>query len=295
MLRPVLSSRLAGLLLGAVLVTAMPGCNRARPIPAPSGDAILTYEVRGILREAPPGQRRARISHEAIPGYMEAMTMEFDVAEPAALAEFHPGDALGFRLSVTDKRGWIDRLRKLDERPNVPSAPETAAAPAALPDRLPDCELIDETGRRFHLSDYAGRPLAITFIFTRCPFPDFCPRMNERFAEARFIAGVQLKEKDWRFVSVTIDPEYDTSERLAEYAARYGERHEGWIFATGQRQDIRALGAAVGLVVSAGPGLPEHNLRTVVIDPGGRVKKIFSGNNWTTDELVSELHELSLR
>lgn len=289
MLFPALSARRFPS-LGALMLLAAAGCSR-QPV-AQTGDLVTNYEVRGILREASPGSRRARISHEAIPGYMEAMTMEFETAEPAQLAELQPGDALAFRLSVTEKRGWIDRLRKLDARPAVPAAPEIAPTQATLPATLPDCELIDETGRAFHLSDYAGHPLAITFIFTRCPYPDFCPRMNERFAELQRV--ITHGHFDMHLLSITLDPEYDTPERLAEYAKRYVRDPKDWKFATGARADIRALGAAVGLRVNETPSLPEHNLRTVVVDAGGRVRRIFSGNTWTASELAAEMERAPL-
>lgn len=212
--------------------------------------------------------------------------MEFDVAAPAALAGLHPGEAIAFRLSVTEKRGSIDRLHKIDEHLIVPAAPETAAAPAALPASLPDCALTDETGRACRLADYAGEPVAITFIFTRCPFPNYCPLLNSRFAEAQRALPA---ERRWHLFSITLDPEYDTPARLAEYAARFPRDPKRWTFATGARADIRALGAAVGLAVAETAALPEHNLRTVVIDAKGRVQKIFSGNEWTAADLVAEL------
>jgi protein SCO1/2 len=267
-------------------VAAFGGCGRA-----PSTDlraeasAPKTYEVRGVLQRMLAGGRRAVIAHEAIADYMPAMTMEFEAQDSADLAAFAPGDVLAFRLSVTDTKGWIDRVRKLGTAPVQVSAP-LQALPATI--TLPDTALVHEHGDPLRLHDFRESALAFTFFFTRCPYPDFCPRLNTQFAAVQrtLAAGT---ETNWQLLSITLDPDYDTPARLAEYAAHYTPDSAHWRFATGDAAEIRALGEAVGLAVRRDGERIDHNLRTVVVDATGRVQKVFEGNTWTSAELAAEM------
>ena len=271
-----------------LLLTA--GCDRA-----PSGGRssavkaeVATYEAKGVLKEITAGGRKAVIAHEAIPDYMVAMTMEFEAADAQELAGLRPGDVLAFRLSVTETHGWIDRVRKTGESvvPVSASPPPSAVEAGTL---LPDCELVDQRGQPFRLADFKGRALAFTFIFTRCPFPDFCPRMNNQLSAAQLEIAAAKAGANWHLLSISLDPEYDTPARLAEYAARYQPDAAHWTFATGRSEDILKLGSTVGLVVSREGGQINHNLRTVVVDAAGRVQKIFAGNEWTAADLAAEM------
>ena len=266
---------------------------RSRIAPPAAPSRITTYEVRGVLQETSKDGRKAIIAHEEIPGYMEAMTMEFDVLNSALPGGLEPGDRMAFRLSVSETQSWIDQVRKLGgttgPRPSVttPATPNVASTQVGMP--LPDCALIDQRGRAFRLSDLKGKALAITFIFTRCPLPNFCPLMNRHFAEVQRALKDERASTDWHLLSVTFDPEYDTPERLAKYAEPYGPDTAHWTFATGELASIRQLGGAVGLAVSNNGGPLDHNLRTVVVDATGRVQKVFAGNEWTPRELVDEM------
>lgn len=221
---------------------------------------------------------------------MAAMTMEFEAKSANDLAGFKPGDVIAFRLSVTETHGWIDQVRKTGVAA-LEASPVPAAGADALPpgSPLPDCELVDQRGQPFRLSDFKGRALAFTFIFTRCPFPDFCPRMNNQLNAVQRELGAASGATNWHLLSISLDPGYDTPERLAEYAPRYQPDAARWTFATGKSEDILKLGLAVGLVVSREGGQINHNLRTVVVDAAGRVQKIFAGNEWSAAELTSEL------
>jgi protein SCO1/2 len=252
-----------------------------------------TYAVNGVLREVSADRRKAVIAHEAIPGYMEAMTMEFDVHDSVLPNGLEPGDRVAFRLSVTETKSWIDRVRKLgstaEPRPAVTAPVIPNAASTQIGMLLPDCALIDQRGRAFRLSDLKGKALAITFIFTRCPLPNFCPLMNRHFAEVQRALKDEPTLSDWHLVSVTFDPEYDTSERLAKYAEFYEPDPAHWTFAGGELAAIQQLGSAVGLSVSNQGGPLDHNLRTVVVDAAGRVQKVFAGNEWKPRELLDEM------
>ena len=221
--------------------------------------------------------------------------MDFEAAEANELAGLRPGDAISFRLVITPEHGWIEGIQR---RPGVRGAPAPASSVANAPenvlsvgDRLPDAPLVDQTGRPFRLSELRGKPLALTFIFTRCPFPDYCPRLNAQFAAAQNA----IEPAKAQLLSISIDPVYDTPARLTEYSARYAPDTAKWRFATGEVAEIRRLGAALGLVVAPENGTLSHSLRTIVVDSTGRIEKVFSGNGWTATELADALKAAGAR
>jgi protein SCO1/2 len=253
--------------------------------------------VRGVVLELRPTERMVRIRHEEIPGYMAAMTMPFEVRDTNELAGLEAGDTVVFRLNVTATEGWIDRIRKLD-------APKSNLLPTRGPfrfvrdveplrpgDPLPRYVFTNQFGRAFSTEDFKGRALAITFIFTRCPFPTFCPRMSEHFAEVqRRLLARAGGPTNWHLLTISFDPDYDTPEVLRRYAEARGADPAHWTFATGDLVDITAIGEQFGLEFwrDAGGGI-NHNLRTAVVDARGRVQTIWPENKWTPDELVEEL------
>lgn len=167
------------------------------------------------------------------------------------------------------------------------------AQPARLGtgDAVPDCAFISQDGEAFQLSRFKGRAVAVTFIFTRCPLPDYCPRLSARFAEAQRLL---MAEKGWHLLSLSFDPAHDTPEQLRAYARGQGADSACWTFATAQPGVVRAFGALFGLTAEEKAGLLDHNLRTVVIDAGGHVQHIFEGNAWTAEELVWEMKKAKL-
>lgn len=285
-------------LLGIVCLTIIlaTACKQNEP---PSDEVVhigtnaTIYTVKGVIKELLPSQKQVRIAHEEIPGYMGAMTMKFDVKDAKALDGLRPGDVVTFRLVITEDDGWIAQINQtgVNVGTNVASStPVSDFFPKELKvgQMVPDCLLTNQFGRALRLSEFKGDALAFTFIFTRCPFPDFCPRMNKNF-EAAFRQLSSGSRTNWHLLSISFDPVYDTPERLAEYARRYRTNSAAWDFATGATNDIRNLGGSFGLMFHHIGELFEHNVRTVVVDPDGRLRKVFSNNMWTPEELVSEM------
>ena len=269
-------------------VLALFGCDRPAPRAIPAAPRLSTYEARGVLRKIDAPRGKAVIAHETITGFMEAMTMEFDVPDAASLAALQPGDALAFRLNVDDTRSWIDRVKKTG-RSEVATPAATAMESLQPGAPLPDCPLVDSRGVVFHLGDFKGRALAFTFIFTRCPLPDFCPLMNRNLAAAHRALTADTARTNWHLLSISFDPQYDTPERLAAYASPYLADSARWTFATGEIADVQKLGEAFGLLVARNGEQIDHTLRTVVVDAAGRVQKIFVGNEWSAAELIGEM------
>jgi protein SCO1/2 len=262
----------------------------------PHGSHQQVFQVKGIIIELKPRQKEVTIKHEAVPSYMPAMTMPFEVKNTNDLAGLQAGDPVSFRLTVTDTEGWIDQIRKIG--PPTNTVPTTGPfrfvreiRPLNPGDLLPDYHFTNQLGQSFSLGKFKGRALAITFLFTRCPYPTFCPLMANHFAEAqqKLLARPQ-GPTNWHLVTISFDPQFDSPAVLKAYAEAYKYDPAHWSFATGTLVDITAIADQFGLAFwhDESGGL-SHNLRTAVMDASGRVQKVFEGNQWTSDELVAEL------
>jgi protein SCO1/2 len=246
--------------------------------------------------EVHPEEKSVRIKHEEIPGYMQAMTMPFDVKDAKELSGIEAGDPVSFRMIVTDTYGWIDQIRKTGAKTNVlPSTPNLRFSrdlePLNVGDPMPEYNFTNQLGERFSTAQFKGRALAINFIFTRCPFPTFCPMTARNFSEVQQkLLALPESPSNWHLLTISFDPDFDTPAVLKAYAQNYEAKPERWTFATGATADIADLGAKFGLTFWRDEtGSISHNLRTLVIDASGRVQNIIGGNEWTSDELVREL------
>jgi protein SCO1/2 len=258
---------------------------------------MQVFTVKGVIRELEPDGKTAIIRHEAIAGYMQAMTMPFEVRDTNLLRGLKAGDAISFKLAVTPTEGWIQAVTKLDAAVPEP-APQTPSVlhfsrvlePLEVGDRLPDYAFTNELGEAVRLSQFKGQVLAFTFFFTSCPFPDFCPRMTSNFGQAeRQLEGMTNAPAHWHLLSISFDPAHDTPSRLATYAraADYDKTH--WSFLTGDEDQISGLAEQIGENYWHEEGNVGHNLRTVVVDPSGHIRKIIPGNKWTVGEFVQEI------
>ena len=253
-------------------------------------------QVRGVVREINPGEATVSIQHDAIPGFMPAMTMPFAVKDTNQLTGLAPGDTVAFQLFVTPKNGWIEQLQKQTDAPdtNLPTRGPFRLVrdvdPLAVGDPLPDYGFTNELGQPVRLAAFHGQALAITFIFTRCPYPTFCPRMSELFQDTldRLSRDPQAPT-NLHFLTVSFDPDYDTPEQLKRYAEAHHYDPQRWSFLTGNLPDITALADGFGMKFwHEGAGL-NHNLRTAVVDARGRVQTVLTGNSWTADLLAAEM------
>ncbi|MHB8522620.1 MAG: SCO family protein [Limisphaerales bacterium] len=284
-----------GFLAAALVACRQHGATGAgASAPAPAREQI--YQVKGVVKELKPGGRTVVIQHEAIPGYMPAMTMPLPVRDPKALAGLQAGDRVAFRMIVTADEGWIDQIHKLGA--TVPEAPAPRpewrivreVEPLKVGDLMPDYTFTNQAGRVVRLSQFQGQAVALTFFFTRCPFPTFCPRMSNNFAEAnQQLTKMAGGPRNWHLFSISFDPDNDTPAVLKIYSGKYRFDSAHWDFVTGAMIDIDAITEQFGMTFARqGTGF-DHNLRTVVIDARGRIQRIIISNTWTSQELVSEL------
>jgi protein SCO1 len=276
-------------LLALLAATLLPACRREAP-PA----AGNRYPLKGKVVEVDVANRKVTIAHEDIPGFMPAMTMPFVVLEKdaALLQGVSPGDEVTATLVALDSRYWIEDLVVV--RKGAPDPNATPRVHEAHPgDALPDVALVDQDGRPLRLADYGGKALALTFVFTRCPLPDYCPLMMRNFAAAHaaLIADAGLAGRT-HLLTVSFDTKHDTPEVLRAFGLPFQKTKPPfthWTLATGTDEAIRALGGAVELDYVEESRSFTHNLRTAVLGPDGKLRRLFRGSDWTPEELVAEL------
>lgn len=206
------------------------------------------------------------------------MTMEFSVRDSRLIEGLEPGTRVRFELDVARHRSWLERI----ERREAADLGFTVERPKALApgEPVPDFELTDQTGARVRLSAFRGRVVAINFIYTRCPLPDVCPRLSANFARLarRFGPRVVL-------LSLTIDPQHDTPEVLAQYAKLWGANLESWHFLTGDAAVIRSAASAFGMLYFAEEGSLTHTSATAVVGREGRLAGIVEGSAYAVSQL----------
>lgn len=254
------------------------------------------HSASGIVIEVKPAEKQVTIKHGDIPGYMPAMTMPFDIKDTNELTGLQPGDPVSFQLIVSNNYGWIDQIQKTGPRTNV--LPTTGpfhvvrdVEPLNEGDLLPEYHFTNQLGQLISTEQFKGQALAINFLFTRCPFPNFCPLMANNFEETqKKLLVMPNAPTNWHLLTISFDPEFDTPAVLQKYAEAHNADPRRWSFATGALIDVTAIGEQFGLTFwKEQAGIISHNLRTVVIDPSGRVQKIFTGNDWQPADLVAEI------
>lgn len=282
-------------LLLTALLLAVAGCQPAAPAPKTETPAIQTYDARGIVRRITSDRTEATIKHQAIPGFMGAMTMDFTVRDTNNLQNIAPGDEITFKLRVTETDSWIESVRfvshVVEEVTNHVFTFHMPTAELKPGDPLPDFSLTAEDGRPVRIADFRGRVLAFTFFFTRCPLPDFCPRMDLNFSDARaLLRALPEAPTNWQFLSISFDPENDLPATLVNYAEYYRQKDaDRWLFSVADTKTLASLAPLLDLKIVHEDNTISHNLRTVVLDPQGRIARQLDGNRWTPQELADAM------
>ena len=260
--------------------------------------AAKRFPVAGMVLRVDKNDKVLVVSHGEIKGYMPAMIMPFRVPEAAALDLLEPGMNIEFTLVVDKTESWAERVRlaggvTIERDPSFQVPKPVTGKAVARGERVPDFTLLDQHNRRVKLSDLAGKVVAVTFIYTRCPLPDYCPRLSANFqrVQTRFQDRVG---KDLVLVSITLDPQYDRPEVLAQYARGFKADPEGWRFLTGSLDDIKKVGGSFGVEFWAEDYQITHNVRTAVIDRQGRLAANLPGKDYTAQQ-VGDLVEETLR
>jgi|ERR1035438_7740274 protein SCO1/2 len=266
------------------------------PLPANSiGTNVRTFAAKGVVEELKPDGRTVVIRHEAISNYMAAMTMPFKVKGQNELAGVRAGDEVLFQLHVTGTESWVDQITKIGMVPLVKNPrladshlAQTEAALGKNP--LLDYKFTNELGRAVSLNGFHGQALAVTFFFTRCPLPEFCPRLSKNFQEAsQKLAAMTNAPTNWHFLSISFDTEFDSPAILKAYGESYQYDPQHWSFLTGAPDKISELAGSCGMAYESDAGTINHNFRTLIVDATGHLQMVFPTSGDLSDAIVNEI------
>ena len=248
------------------------------------------YRVQGLVLDVNRNDRTMIVSHGAIPGYMDAMAMPFRVRRGSELDSLKRGDQVEFQLVVRRRTSLAERVRTGTSAEVANAGRGEAPLPLPIPAEkmalgmpLPDFQLTNQSAQAIRLSDFAGRIIAMNFIYTRCPLPEVCPRLSANFAHLQRRFRDRMG-RDLVLLSVTLDSQYDIPSVLADYAKRWGAG-DGWHFLTGDSADIQRLASQLGLVYWPEDGLLTHTSQTGVISRDGRLSALIEGSSYEEDQL----------
>jgi protein SCO1/2 len=292
--------RLLASSLLAVFVLA--GCHSSQKASSQPGSSqnFKVYHLRGKVVSTEAAKGEVTLNHEAIPGFMDAMTMPYKLKDASILGELHPGDVITADLLVSqdpDADVLLDHIVVVAQgKPDyVPKVTYHVPAPG---DAVPDFKLRNQDGRPIHLGQFSGKALVITFIYTRCPSPDFCPRVTRNFAslDKQLASNPSLYAKT-HLLSISFDPEHDTPARLRAYGATYigsdaNAAFKHWEFAVPEKPVLAEMAKFfdLGMTDNADSTIT-HTLSTTLIGPDGKVVRFYPGNEWTPEQVLADVKQ----
>lgn len=277
---------LAGLWFG------LAGCREQRSAPAAGPEQV--FSAQGVVQELKADGRTVVIRHEEITNYMAAMTMPFHVRDTNELAGIRPGDGVTFRLRVMQDASWIDRVRRTGESTVMTNRPAAEAPGTNKPavfrlGNIPEFALTNEFGQPVRLQQFDGKAVVLTFFFTRCPIPEYCPRLTKNFQGAiQKLLATAGGPTNFHFLSVSFDP-VDSPPLLRAYARQYKYDSNHWSFLTGPAEQVRELAQGFGVPISIDGAGYNHGFRTAVFDTAGRLQAFWPVGGDLTDQIVGEV------
>lgn len=272
-------------------------CRKPAAVPGtPSAtNSLQTYPAQGVIRKLKPESRTVIIHHDEITNYMDAMTMPFRVRDTNELATLKPGDMIAFRLNVTENASWIDRVVRTghsgitNSNPTSPSTSTTNPPAEFRFTDIPDFALTNEFNQPITLRGFTNRAVALTFFFTRCPIPEYCPRLTKNFQGAvEKLKALPDGPTNFHFLSISFDA-VDTPAVLRGYGRQYRYDSNHWSFVTGNVEQIRELAAGFGVPITAEGATYNHGFRTAIFDTAGRLQTMWPVGGDMTDTIVSEI------
>lgn len=283
-------------------LVALVGCHTGQKTATDSAanPSYKVYKLRGKVVSINSATNEVTLNHEAIPGFMDAMTMPYKLKDPGILGELHPGDVITADVLVSqdaDANVLLDHIvvvaqAKPDYRPTV-----FYHVPAPG-DAVPDFKLRNQDGRSIHLGQFRGKQLLITFIYTRCPLPNFCPLVTHNFAVIdEQLAAIPALYSKTHLLCVSFDPSHDTPERLRAYGSSYmGSDGKNafvhWDFAVPQAPELTEMAKFFDLgITNEADSTITHTLSTTLIGRDGKVVRFYPGNEWTTDQVMADVKQ----
>ena len=268
---------------------------------APESSRERHFRFEGVVRLVDREDGVVSIDHEEIPGLMPAMLMDFRPEDPELLDDVIADDeVVGEIRADSNDRGELEGITLVDlvvARPAL--APLAASSPAETVlkpgDPVPNFAVTTQSGTAMRLSELRGKVVVLTFVYTRCPLPDYCPLMDRRFAEvAEWLGRSADRAERVRLLSVSFDPEHDTPKVLAEHAGRVGAEPPVWTYAVADHDELRRIAEPIGLRYAPMTDEIRHSLSTSVIAPDGTLALLELGNDWEAADLIAEIRRLAV-
>jgi protein SCO1 len=286
-------------LLGSASLISLNGCHETS---SPTASSTKQYPIRGTVVRVDSADGQITLQHDAIPGLMEAMTMQYPVTDRSALSELHPGDKIVATVLADPSPQGPVNLRLSEIVVIAQAKPDYAqAAQYHVPapgDEVPDFTLLNQSDRKIGLKQYRGKVLLMTFIYTRCPLADYCPRMSRNFAQIdQQLATDPKLYKNTHLLSVSFDPTYDTPKVLKSYGGAYTGKYSKetfahWEFAAPGEKELPKMEQYFDVGVTPGEkGTLQHSLATVVIGKDGKVIAFYPTNDWSVDAVLQQVKQ----
>lgn len=286
-------------LLAAGCIASVPGCRTSSTPPSAStNNSVKQYHVRGVIVSTNSAKSEVILDTEAIPGFMDAMTMPYSLRNPGVITELHPGDTITATLFASGNSDVLDQIvivgqAKADYLPPVQYRPLTTG------ENVPDFRFLNQSDRTISLAQFRGKVVLLTFIYTRCPLANYCPRMSRNFAEIdKALTADPSLYKKTHLLSISFDPDYDTPAVLRSYGGAYTgnytrETFAHWDFAAPPQKELPQVLKffLVGVTPGANHTLT-HSLSTIVITPEGKIYKWYPTNDWTPQQLLADVKVL---
>jgi protein SCO1/2 len=278
----------APILILIAILCAVASCSR--------GSNEKRYDLKGKVVIVEPEKHLVTIAHEEIKGYMPGMTMPFTVRSDSDLQMLVPNAEVTATLVVDGSHSWLENLFVVTKQ--EAGGPVAKVVQAQEGDEVPNYTLVNQDAKQIRINNYRGKALLLTFIYTRCPVPDYCTLMSNNFAEIERQLGqdAELYAKT-HLLSISIDPAYDKPAVLRSYGAAHTGRYDNetfahWEFATGSGDQVKEIAQYFGLQYFPDKDQIIHSLRTAIVNPEGKVAKIYQGNQWKPEEIVDELKRI---
>jgi protein SCO1/2 len=283
---------------------ALAGCHSARKAgtQTSASPSYKVYKLRGKVVSTNTATGEVTLNHDAVPGFMDAMTMPYKLKDPSILSELHPGDLITADVLVSqdqDADVLLDHIVVIAQgKPDYkPSVFYHVPSPG---DAVPDFKLRNQDGRSIHLGQFKGKALLLTFIYTRCPLPNFCPLVTRNFAVLdKQLATTPALYAKTHLLSVSFDPDHDTPQRLRAYGATYigsdaNTAFAHWDFAVSQKPALLEMAKFFDIGITYGPNESiTHTLSTTLVGPDGKVVRFYPGNEWTPGQVLADVKQLT--
>jgi protein SCO1/2 len=290
------------LFLLCVLLAFSLACNRGQPaesaassnVGASANASAKRYPLKGKIISVDKNAGTANIDAEAISGFMDAMIMPYTFKPPATVNQLQPGDSITADVVVDSEKYWLENVKVIAHSPA--SAEKAAAVHIPQPgEEVPDFKLVNQNGKNISLHQYRGQTLLLTLIYTRCPFPDFCPRVSHEFSAIdQKVRADPARYGKTHLLSISFDPAHDTPKVLRAYGFSCANSKDlalfnRWEFAAIHQAELPEFADYFALTYKEEGGLITHSLSTAVISPDGKILKWYHGADWQASDLLQDI------